>query len=378
MGMANMRYIFHVASKVSLYGLFLLDDAPVVWNSTPHMNKPYNFLKSMQEWVHDIRPFQGLGAIAAELRDRNLDGSRIGLVGYTSTIQTVPTLLAGEVEALRKALPHAELADAGALLEQMRLVKSPEEIGMLRRAAAIGRTVVNTMVEKAQPGVTEAELFAEMIRTQIANGGEPNIFNLLASGPVEHPSDELWHLLHGLDQPQAPSMRPLKEGDIVISEWHSKYGGYLAHTEYTVYVGTSAPAQLHDIFKVCVECLDASREHFKVGNTLRNVWEACRRPCERAGYGFVELGFHAMGLGSPEFPTVIYASGEGPPALNGSRIGDLVLEDGMTFGNNLDIYNPKWKLDVGCMLSDFMVVREREGELLVNTPRVLGESGKYK
>jgi hypothetical protein len=50
----------------------------------------------------------------------------------------------------------------------------------------------------------------------------------------------------------------------------------------------------------------------------------------------------------------------------------------MTFGNNLDIYNPKWKLDVGCMLSDFMVVREREGELLVNTPRVLGESGKYK
>ena len=35
MGMANMRYIFHVASKVSLYGLFLLDDAPVVWNSTP-------------------------------------------------------------------------------------------------------------------------------------------------------------------------------------------------------------------------------------------------------------------------------------------------------------------------------------------------------
>ncbi len=374
MGVANIRYVFNVASKVLLYGAFFVEGDPVVWNSTPHMQIPYNFLHSVQDWVDDIRPFQGLPAIAAELRGRGMERSRIGLVGYSSTIQAFSTLLAGEVEMLRDQLPNAELIDAGHLLERMRLVKSEEEIGMLRKAAGIGRKVIDTMIEHARPGRTEADLFAEMIRTQIVNGGEPNIFNLLASGPVEHPETELWHLLHGLDQPQTPSLRPLAEGDLVISEWHSKYGGYLAHTEYTVYIGKKAPQQLHDIFKVCVESLDASKEALRAGNTLREAWRAIRKPCEKAGYAFVELGFHAMGLGSPEFPTVIYAENSPAMMLNGSRIGDLVLEEGMCFGNNLDIYNPAWKIDIGCMLSDFMVVRPGGAECLVNTPRQLAET----
>ena len=375
MGIANIRYVFQVASKISLYGAFFVDRPPVVWNSVAHMNRPYNFLHSTQEWVSDIRPFRGLPEICAELRSRGLERSRIGLVGYSSTIQTVPTLLHGEVEQLEKELPNAELVDASWLIEQMRLVKSEEEIGMLRQAGKIARKVVDAVVNTARPGVTEAEVFAEMIRTQIANGREPNIFNLFASGPIDHPPTELWHLLHGLDQPQVPSLRPLAENDIIVAEWHTKYGGYLCHTEYTVYVGRKPPRQLLDIFKVCVECLDVSKEVLRAGVTLREAWEAIRKPCHKAGYDFVELGFHAMGLGSPEFPTVIYMPGYGGNALNGHRIGDFVLEEGMAFGNNLDIFDPKWKPDVGCMYSDFMVVRKSGAECLVGTPRELGVTG---
>jgi hypothetical protein len=32
-------------------------------------------------------------------------------------------------------------------------------------------------------------------------------------GPVEHPADEIWHLLHGVEQPAAPSVRPIAEGE---------------------------------------------------------------------------------------------------------------------------------------------------------------------
>jgi len=375
MGLANIRYVFQVASKVLLYGVFFVDQPPVIWNSAPHQSRPYNFLRSTQAWVSDIRPFCGLGEMVRELTDQGLSRSRIGVVAYSSTIQTTETVLHGEYEYLKRAMPQAEFVSASWMLEEMRLVKSDEEIGMLRQAGKIARKVVDVMVSASKPGATEAEVFSAMIQAQIANGGEPNIFNLLASGPVEHPSTELWHLLHGLDQPQVPSVRPLEKGDIVISEWHTKYGGYLAHTEYTVYVGDKPPKQLRDIFKVCVECLDVSQEVLKAGNTLRQVWEAIRKPCHDAGYDFVELGFHAMGLGSPEFPTVIYLPGYGSNALNGHRIGDLTLEEGMTFGNNIDIFNPKWKPDVGCMYSDFMVVRPGGAECLVNTPRELGISG---
>ena len=36
-------------------------------------------------------------------------------------------------------------------------------------------------------------------------------------------------------------MRPLEKGDIIVAEWHTKYGGYRRHTEYTVYLGKNAP-----------------------------------------------------------------------------------------------------------------------------------------
>ena len=215
-----------------------------------------------------------------------------------------------------------------------------------------------------------------MIHAQITNGGEPNVFNLFASGPIDHPRQELWHLMHGMDQPVMPSMRPLKAGDLIVTEWHTKYGGYLVHTEYTVHIGRNVPPELNDIFKVCVECLDASRDALRTGNTLRDAWEAIRKPCEKARLDFVELGFHAMWLGSPEFPTVIYKPRYGSNALNGHRIGDMILQEGMCFGNNIDLFNPAWKPDVGCMYADFMVVREKGAELLINTPREFGIGGE--
>ncbi|WP_018180664.1 M24 family metallopeptidase [Jongsikchunia kroppenstedtii] len=376
MGNANLRYVTGIAAKMGSHALFLHDADPVLYNAVPHMSRPFHQQASVQDWVTDIRIGHGVPELAAELRDRGLDRGRLGVVGFSSTIQTTATFLDGELSGLRAMLPDADLVDFSDALQHMRMVKSEEEIDMMRRGARIGRKVLDTLVASARPGVTEAEVYADMIRTQIANGAEPNIFNLLASGPVEHPSDELWHLLHGNDQPVTPTMRPLQQGDLIVTEWHTKFGGYLVHTEYTVYLGDAVPQPLQDIWDVSLECLDATREAFRPGVTLREAWEATRKPAERAGYDFVELGFHAMGLASPEFPTVIYRPGYGSPALNGSRIGGLVLEAGMTFGNNIDLHNPAWKPDVGAMLSDFMVVREGGAEMLVGTPRHIGLGGE--
>ena len=255
------------------------------------------------------------------------------------------------------------------------MVKSEEEIDMLRKAGKIARKVIDAMVNTARPGVPDAVVYGEMIKTQIANGGDPNIFNLFAAGPVEHPPNELWHLLHGCEQPLTPSMRPLKDGDIIVAEWHTKYGGYRCHTEYTVYLGKKAPRELLNIWAVSVECLQASKEALTAGRTIREALEIIRKPADKAGLDWVELGFHAMGTASPEFPTCVYKEGFGSNSLNAHRIGDMVLEEGMTFGNNVDLHDSKWKPDVGCMLSDFMVVRPKQAECLIGTPLELAQVG---
>ncbi len=368
MGMVNLRYVMHVGSKLGAHALFFIDRDPIVWHSRPHTNRPTNMHLHTQEWVKDFRIHGGVPEVAAAIREAGLAKERVGLVSFGSAIMTTPTFLHGDVLKYKAELPSFEFVDANWIIEQMRLIKSEEELAMLSRAGGISRKVIETMIEHARPGVTEAELYAEMLRTQIVNGAEPQIFNLLASGPVEHPPTELWHLLHGAEQPCVPSMRPLQQGDIVINEFHTQYCGYLAAAEFTVYLGKKAPAQLVNIHKVCVECLHASQEALVPGNTLRQAWEAIRRPAEKAGMDFVELGFHGHGLASPEFPTVVYRPGFGSDTMNGARLGDLVLEENMVFGNNIDVFDPRWKPDVGCMYGDMMVVKKGGAQKMVNTP----------
>jgi Xaa-Pro aminopeptidase len=375
MGMANMRYMLQVDSHLGAEAIFPLSGEPVVWSGVPHMNRPTNPYLSLNTWLTDFRTRGGMAALADEIRLRGLDKSRLGLIGFSSTIQITPTLLYQDLISLKKLLPEADFVDASHLLQDMRMVKSEEEIEILRGAGRIARKVVDAMIESARPGVPEAAVYAEMIKTQIANGGEPNIFNLFTSGPVEHPRNELWHMLHGSEQPLAPTMRPLAEGDLIATEWHTKYGGYRCHTEFSVYLGKRAPKELLNIWNVSVECLHASKEALVAGKTIREALALIRKPAERAGLDWVELGFHAMGTASPEFPTVVYAEGYGSNTLNGHRIMDMVLEEGMTFGNNVDLHDSRWKPDVGTMLSDFMVVRPGKAECLIGTPTELPQKG---
>ena len=375
MGMANMRYMLQVDTHLGAEGIFPLTGQPVAWTGVPHMNRPTNMYHSLNEWMSDFRTRGGVAAVADELKARGLERSRLGLVGFSSTIQITPTLLHQDVLNLEKLLPEARFVDASWMLEEMRMVKSEEEIEILRGAGRIARKVVDAMIESARPGVPEAAVYAEMIKTQIANGGEPNIFNLFTSGPVEHPGNELWHLLHGCEQPLTPTMRPLAAGDLAIAEWHTKYGGYRCHTEFSVYLGRRAPRELLNIWAVSVECLHASKEALVAGRTIGEALEIIRRPADKAGLDWVELGFHAMGTASPEFPTVVYQEGYGSNTLNGHRIMDMVLEEGMTFGNNIDLHDSRWKPDVGTMLSDFMVVRPGRAECLIGTPTELPQKG---
>src|SRR5262249_7767477 len=137
MGMANMRYVFQVDSQIGADALFPLVGEPAVWNCVPHMNRPRSMYRSGQGWGSDLRTRGGMPAVADELKTRGMERGKLGLVGFSSTIQTTPTLLHADVVALEKLLPNATFIDASPFLQEMRMVKSEEEINMLRKAGKI-------------------------------------------------------------------------------------------------------------------------------------------------------------------------------------------------------------------------------------------------
>src|SRR5690606_30684947 len=157
-------------------------------------------------WITDFRPFDYMDDIISEIELRGLSRSNLGLVGFESMLvdSTVPYPFQNE---LMLKLPEAQIRDVTSIMAPVRMIKSQEEINMLYKAGELANKTLQTMWESARPGVTEAEVYADMLHTQIANGGEPQTFILFGSGPVDHSKE--WNLLHPVDPPMAPQYRTL-------------------------------------------------------------------------------------------------------------------------------------------------------------------------
>jgi len=369
-GMANVRYLTQIGGHHGGYAIFPQEGPPVVFNAPPHEHRPYNAWLTAQEWVEDIRPNRGIPGVVEALEQLGLARGRIGLVGYRTAL-ALAAMPYPAYQALREALPGAAFVEATEVVDGLRLIKSAEEVAMLERAGAVARAVIDALVRTARPGVREQELVAEMLRTAVAAGGEPQLFTMLTSGAPQD-GEAPQYLLHGICPPNGPTARPLRPGDLVITEFHTSVAGYLAAAEFSLSVGP-APAPVRRIHRAQVACLISALPHFRAGATIPEVVEAIRRPCLDAGLDYLELGFHGHGLASPEFPTVVDKPGEG--SLDGRGLETFVLREGMVFGTNIDLYDPAWKEDVGLMFGDTVVVTAQGGRRLVDVPLELPEVG---
>jgi Xaa-Pro aminopeptidase len=357
MGNSNIRYLTQISGqRMGAVAIFPMEGKPIVFGTPPHMHdKPFPVYKAFNDWIEETRALRGLKPVVETLKALGYEGSSIGLVGFKGAFRS-STIAYEEYEFLTEELPRARFRDATPILDRLRMIKSAEEIEMLKKSGHIARLKLDSMIAMARPGVKECELYAEMVKTEISQGGEAFIFNLLASGSVVD-GEHIQHLLHGRGQPLSPTTRPLQEGDIVMTEFHTSYAGYLTACEKTVFLG-KPPDRLKKIHDVCVECLDRGIEKLRPGITLTEAVSAFREPAKRARMDYVELGFHGHGLSSPEFPTVVYA----PEAAGGKTekdsekawtgvygSGAIVLKENMVFGTNVEIHDPAWRSDVGIM-----------------------------
>jgi len=76
-------------------------------------------------------------------------------------------------EQLREALPGIALKDGSGIVEAVRVVKSDEEIQVLRESASITSRAMSAALERVCEGALDQEIAAEAIRTLVSNGSEP-------------------------------------------------------------------------------------------------------------------------------------------------------------------------------------------------------------
>ncbi|MBX3568562.1 MAG: aminopeptidase P family protein [Rhizobiaceae bacterium] len=198
----------------------------------------------------------------------------------------------------------AELARLGvsvhngeAVMEQARLIKSPDEILAMRRAIVACEAAMGEMHAALRPGISENELWAELHRASIARGGEWIETRLLASGPRTNP----WF--------QECSSRLIEAGDLVAfdTDLIGPYG-FCADLSRTWLCGDGEPGnEQRDLFQMAVEQIARNTELMKPGASFRDLIERSSVPppdCYPTRYGVL---YHGVGL-ADEYPTLPHAS----------------------------------------------------------------------
>jgi len=219
-------------------------------------------------------------------------------------------------ERIAAALPGLGWSDASQLVARTSAIKSPREIAMVRRAAALSDRALQKGVAAAGEGVPEREIAAAIYAELIAGGSDsPGFPPLVRSTPSLALEHVTW------------SDRPLAHGDTLFLELSASVARYHAPLSRLAHVG-DAPAGLDRVADHALNGLDAVRRALRPGATAGEVYEAWQRTVD-AALGHARYRRHhcgyMTGIGFP--PTW---SGSGTPV--GLRAGDeLVLSEGMVF-----------------------------------------------
>ncbi len=259
---ANARYLTGLGGNHCMVAAIFPRDGEVTAISSPDVEK--QIWLQRQDWVTDIRKVSDwgfTGTVVARLKEL---GSirRLGVTGLAGNTRFPEGVTShGVVEKLRAMLPGVELVNANALMEEARFVKSTEEIDFLRAGVALAERAVEVLAAEARPGVPENILYAHMLSSIIEGGGELPSMILWSAGRPQPPSN--FYL---------PTLRPISQGDVILTELDARWGGYAAQATQCLWVGR-APAEYHEMFALQKEAVSLCYKMLQPGETLGAIAE---------------------------------------------------------------------------------------------------------
>ncbi len=184
----------------------------------------------------------------------------------------------------------------------MVLLKSPEEIAIMREACRIVAEILEELARAVRPGITTDELDRMAEELTYRKGARP-AFKGYKPGDVVYPKTLCVsvneEIVHGI-----PSGRRLKAGDIVGLDFGVVYQGFYGDAARTVAVGKIAESA-ERLLRVTREALYCGIEQCRAGNRIGDIARAVQEHAEGAGYSVVEeFAGHGIGRKLHEDPQV--------------------------------------------------------------------------
>lgn len=243
---------------------------------------------------------------------------------------------------LTAALPDAEWVDVENALCDLRAVKSPAEIEVIRYAYKIAQAGFDAAVRAIAVGVTERAVAAEAETAMRRMGAEgTGIDTIVASGPNARP------IL------ARSTFREIQQDEIVLLTIAPRYEGYHAAIGRPVFVGDPG-AEVRRAFDTACRAQEACFRALRPGIEGRAVEAIGRKIVQDAGLGqyFLYSGVHSVGV--IEFEPPIF----GPSS-------DARIAQDMVISVDIPLFDAPWG---GLRIEDGYLITAQGAEKLNHTP----------
>ncbi|ALV22917.1 M24 family metallopeptidase [Carnobacterium antarcticum] len=245
-------------------------------------------------------------------------------------------------EKLAQSLEFSQFIDATPKIQEMKLIKSSDEIERMKEAGKWADTALTIGFNAIKEDVSEQEIVAEIEYQLKKQGIKEMSFEtmVLAGDNAASP--------HGTS-----GSRKIKKDEFVLFDLGVVHNGYTSDVTRTIAFGT--PSQkAQEIYALVLEAHHAAIAAVKPGVTAGELDAIARNIISEGGYGpyFTHRLGHGLGSSVHEYPSIMQGS-------------NLVIQEGMCFSIEPGIYVP----DIaGVRIEDCLYVTKDGCEVFTHTP----------
>jgi Xaa-Pro aminopeptidase len=231
------------------------------------------------------------------------------------------------------------------LVEDLRMVKSPQEIDLIRRSVLLNSEAFERAIRRVRPGMSEMDLASELEYQMRRLGAEKPAFEtIVASGARSA-------------MPHAgPTSKLLARNELLLVDMGAVRDGYSSDMTRMAFLGRPGP-KIRQLYRAVLEAQEAARAAVREGVTAEQVDRAARSVLKAHGLdrAFLHSCGHGLGLEVHESPRL-------------GRGDRTRLKAGMAVTLEPGVYLQEFG---GIRIEDTVVVARSGCEVLTPTPRKL-------
>ncbi|WP_134702368.1 Xaa-Pro peptidase family protein [Ammoniphilus sp. YIM 78166] len=253
-----------------------------------------------------------------------------------------------QAESLQEVYPGVKFSDVEAYITSMRLIKSKEDIQIVRRAIEVVENVLQHGVSKVAPGVTELEITAELeYQMKVLGADRPAFSTIVLSGAQSA-------LPHG-----RPGTKKIESGELLLFDLGVFVDGYCSDITRTFVVG-EATAEQRKMYEAVRVGNEKAIQAVADGKPIGLLDQAARAHIEAEGLGqyFIHRVGHGLGLDVHEAPSI-------------HSQNEMLMQPGFLFTIEPGVYIP----GVGGVRieDDVYIGEDGKAEVLTSYPKELKE-----